>query len=250
MQSWSIQTNGNYHDIVYEGLGATGKAKLSIDSAPAEVSPVFIKGQGYFFRYFVENVEIILHMERKNDPAQLAVDGLYYGSDQPVGSDILFTLRSQVNAGHPLGNKNRSGMGSFLSFVVFTYINIGLYVFSAPLMFPFSAQFPYLMLDLFHGVYFTHKEVLYYVIGIVLALVCATVYLVLYALAKRYTAPLVIALLLMVLDTLLVVWQLTIDPGYYIIDIVFHIWILGSLISVLRARSRMRRENLNVTELE
>lgn len=255
MQSWSIQAGGEPHDIEFEGLSATGKAKLLIDGVEAAVAPVFMKNQGYFFRYFIGESEIILRMERKNDPAQLAVDGIYYGSDQPVESDILFSLRSQANAGHPLGKQNREGMGAFLTFVIATYVNMGLYFIGEAPLFPFSLYFPYWLIARFENVAKANMDNAIFIIGIVVALICATINLLLYALGKRRSGPLGVALLLVVLDALLIAWEIfhpirtSIAAGWLVVYLLFHLWVAGTLLSVLRVRGRMKREKLDVAEI-
>lgn len=256
MQSWNIQTeDGAYHDITYEGLSATGKARITIDGVDAAVPPHFLRGQGYFYRYYVGECEIILRMERKNDPAQLAVGGYYYGSDQPVESDILFSVRSQANAGHPLGNSNRNGIGTFLAYIITTYVNMGLFFLEEPPLFPFSQYFPYFLIQRFENVATASRDTNLLLIGVAIALISATLHLLLYALGKRWTAPLVVAFILVLLDIPVILFDIAfplyqgVGTVWLVVYLGFHIWVLGSLLSVMRARRGLRREKLNFAEV-
>lgn len=250
MQSWTVIDNDAAHEVVFDGQTRTGRAQLRIDDMPVEVPPVFLKNTGFFFPYFVGGTEILLRMDRKGDESvRFAVAGVYQDTGLPVESDVLLTLRRPDTVGHPLVRKNRSGMGTFLTYVGLTYLNIVLYVVNAPLTFPFSALVPQIILDVFYITYEGNRETMYYVIGIVLALVMTTVYLLLYALSRRYAPPLWIALLLVLADTAVVACLLMGDPVYYLLDALFHLAVLWALFHLIRTRSRMKRERLSVDQI-
>lgn len=80
-------------------------------------------------------------------------------------------------------------------------------------------------------------------IGIAVAVIFASVYLVLYLLARKKTWPIIVGLILMAIDTLVVLFLALDDFSYYIIDIAFHAWIIWSFVKLIGARRKRAKEN-------
>jgi len=127
-------------------------------------------------------------------------------------------------------NKARNNL---LLVVGFTLINLFLIAFDVNLNFLFSAFVPQLLQIIFHG------NVL---IGLIIGLAATSVYLLCYALSKRWRVFILIALILFLADTLIMLGTMFITRMYgeFLFDILFHAWILFYLITGTAAWIKLR----------
>ena len=126
--------------------------------------------------------------------------------------------------------------GVLLAVVAFTVINLLLETFGADFYLLYSASVPQFVLLI-------ADEIGIYGFGLVLALIITAVYLVCWALSKRWRIFILIALILFSLDTLFLL-LLVIDAenfSLFLIDLAFCVWILFSLARGSIAWFKLRR---------
>ncbi|WP_444659952.1 hypothetical protein ACRQV7_06945 [Caproiciproducens sp. R2] len=197
-----------------------------------------------FCPFEVDGSEIILRLDLKNHPVGLILDGVYLETGTPMEETVLSAFRSAQESQNPIIANDRAGMGAFLTFVGLTYVNLILILMNASLSFPFSATVPQLVLGIALSWNEESPSTVLFVSGIVLSVIFASVYLLLYLLAKKRFWPVVATLVLVVLDTLVVLYLSLDDFTFYIIDIVFHAWLMWSLIKLIGARRKQAEQYL------
>ncbi|TQI65510.1 FAIM1 (Fas apoptotic inhibitory molecule) protein [Clostridium sp. KNHs216] len=242
MHQWDIFVNETKHEIVFEGCKISGKIKLRIDGNPVVYSPFLVKKVGMFCPFEVDGSEMMLRLDLKNYPVGLIQDGIYLETGMPMEETVLSAFRSAQEDQNPIIANDRAGMGAFLTFVGLTYVNLILILMNASLSFPFSATVPQLVLGIALSWNEEAPSTVLFVSGIVLSVIFASVYLLLYLLAKKRFWPVVVALVLVVLDTLVVLYLSLDDFTFYIIDIVFHAWLMWSLIKLIGARRKQAEQ--------
>jgi len=129
-------------------------------------------------------------------------------------------------------NRARSNL---LAVVVLTAVNLLLITFDVNFHFFFSAFVPQVVL--------IFLEAFFGSVGVVVAFLSVAIYLVCYALSKRWRVFMLIALILFALDALfmfgtMLYWGEFAD---FIFNVVFHIWILFYLITGTVAWGKLRR---------
>ena len=123
---------------------------------------------------------------------------------------------------------------NLLAVVAFTALNLLLLSFDFDLNFLFSAfvpQFVFIFLDVFSN----H--------ALIIALLCTSVYLILFFLTKRWRVFILIALILFIADTLIMIFFIFSFSLYseFIFNILFHGWILFYLFTGTVAWAKLRR---------
>ncbi len=131
-------------------------------------------------------------------------------------------------------------MASFLSFVILTYVNLALIIIEAPINFPFSAVVPQLLAGL---AWYPSDIVLPIPPGVLLliAFLIASVYLVLYLLGRKRDWPIITALILISIDTLVLLFFAIADFTGFLLDIAFHAWVLISIIRLYTIRLKLKK---------
>lgn len=243
MHKWDIIVNGIKHEIIFDRCRISGKADLRIDGNPGTYSPVIIKRVGMFYLLEVENSEVIVKLDLQNKPVGLAQGGVYLETGLPIEEAAVLALRSSAQADDPLAQKEKVGMGSFLTVVVLTYVNLVLTLMNASISFPFSAMVPPIISSVALNGYQGTASMPVLVIGIAIAIIFASAYLVLYLLARKSTWPIIVALIFMAIDTLVVLFLALDDFTSYIIDIAFHAWVIWSIVKLIGIRRKRAKEN-------
>ena len=119
---------------------------------------------------------------------------------------------------------------NLLAVVAFTVVNIILAATGSDWMFLFSATIPLMITHLFAGIAFVAGGGIL-VIGVVLALLCAGVYFLFWALSKRWRVFILVALIIFAIDTLVFLFVvLGIGGAGDIINLAFSGWVLYYLI--------------------
>lgn len=244
MQQWDVFINGLKHEIVFEGCKISGKTKLRIDGNLAVYSPFIVKKVGVFCPFEVEDSELILRFDMNNHPVGLIQDGVYLETGAQIEEIVLSAFRSTKEVQDPLALNNKAGMGSFLTFVILSYVNLLLIMFNASLSFPFSATVPQLVLGVFLSMNSETPSMRLLISGILISVVFTSVYLLLYLLAKKRFWPIVITLILVVIDTFVLLYLSMDDFTFYMIDIAFHAWLVWSLIKLISTRRKQVKQNL------
>lgn len=123
----------------------------------------------------------------------------------------------------------KNGRSNLLMMTVLTVVNVILLLLNATVSFPFSAFFPQFVFALL--AYSGAEYDLFYIVGIILAVVPLGIYLLCYFLSAKRISWLVTALVLFSLDFIfLIIFLLPQIEASSIIDIVFHIWVIYYLI--------------------
>jgi hypothetical protein len=135
-------------------------------------------------------------------------------------------------------------MVSFLFFIILTYLNLLLgLIFKASI--PFSADVPSFLMALGLS---AHRVSAVPVVFIVASFVCVTIYLALFLLGRKRTWPILTALILISMDTLIVILSIVASIGRSphnwaliqgSIDFVFHAWVLWSMIRLYIKRKKI-----------
>lgn len=150
-----------------------------------------------------------------------------------------------------LENKYKSSLSNLLLVMAFTAINIVLLVTNADTYFLFSAFIPYLCVDtgmylcgMYPQEYYVGDEVFldksFFAVMIAVAIVMLLLYLISWIMAKKQKVGwLIFALAIFIADTaaMLVLTEIGADS---IIDIVFHGWVIVSLVMGINAHKKMK----------
>ena len=249
MHRWDVFVNGTNHEIIFEGCKLSGKAKIRIDQTLNEVPLIPVKRIGMFCLFEVEDSELVLKLNMNNKPLGLVQDGRYLETGLPIEEEAVAVFRSTASL-DPLAQKDRVEMGSFLTFVVLTFVNLLLIAINASVSFPFSAFVPQVIIGIALSVYEELLSVPFLIGGIAIALVVSSVYLVLYLLARKKLWPIVVALTFVVVDTLVLLFLSMDDLASSLIDIAFHAWVIYSLSKLIGIRKKRANEIAPVTAQE
>lgn len=140
-------------------------------------------------------------------------------------------------------NKSRSNL---LLVIVFSVLNVILTLVNAGINFLFSATFPMFVVGL--GQAFSDKsgDNAYLIIAVIVAFILIACYGVCYLLSKKHKAFIVVALVFFSIDTLFLLWILSLGIDYSaIFDIAFHVWVVYSLIIGVKAWLDLKKLPLN-----
>ena len=125
---------------------------------------------------------------------------------------------------------------------VLTIVNTILIAADADLVFTFSAYVPQLVTFIFADMAAEMQANSYLYIGIAIAILMALIYLALWLGAKKKTGFLIVALVLFGIDSAILLLDLvSYFEASYIIDIVFHAWVIYDLILGVSAYSKLKK---------
>ena len=139
----------------------------------------------------------------------------------------------------------QTARASLFLLVILTVVNCVLVFFDSNLYFLFSATIPYLAI-VFGAVLGAFAEnALFMGLGITLGVVLLAAYAVLAFFAKRYRPCLIIAAILMIVDTIVLLLcsfgeNAILSGG--IVDILFHVWVLFDLFRAFFEKPRTEEE--------
>lgn len=242
LHQWDVFVNGMKYEIVFEGRKVSGAAKIRVDGKLGEYRPILVKKVGMFYLIDIVDSEFILKLDLvHNQPQALIQDGIYLDTGLPLEDDVVSRIREAQTAPDPLFAKNKAQMGSFLTFVILTFVNLFLIAVDSPFSFPFSATVPQILFGL--GWYpMDFAFVIPSSVLLFLAVIFALVYLILYYLSLKKNWPILTTIILIAIDTVVLVYLSIGDFSHNIIDIAFHAWVLWSIIQLYRTRIRIKRE--------
>ena len=144
--------------------------------------------------------------------------------------------RSEVEAKFEVSRRN------LLSVVIFSVINVLLVLLNTQLSFLFSATCPMFVVQIGQGLSEDSGDTLFLLIATVISFVIVAFYLVCYFLTKKHRVFMLIALILFSLDTLFLVWTMTLMFELSdLIDIAFHIWIMYYLVVGIKAWVKLKK---------
>jgi len=141
-----------------------------------------------------------------------------------------------------LTKKFETSRKNLLWVAIFSVVNILLMLLRANITFLFSASFPVLVIELGQIL----SEELGYspllLIAAIISFVSISLYAVCYFLAKKHRVFILVALILFSIDTLFLIWIITLGFELSILlDVAFHIWILYYLITGTRTWAVLRK---------
>ena len=217
---------------MFEGRKVSGNVKLKIDGALKEYQTVFVEEAGTLCPFDIDGSELILKL-LDNTPMALIQDGVYLETGLPVEAEVVEGYRAALQAPYKaLPAKNKAAMASFLTFVILTYLNIILIIIGTPLKLPFQRHRTADTCGV--GVVFSGRNAArsggHPVAGRILLI--ASVFLVLYLLGRKKNWPVLTALILIGIDTVILLFIAIADFTGFIIDIAFHVWVLVSMIKL------------------
>ncbi len=147
------------------------------------------------------------------------------------------------NSREYLTQKVNTGRHSLLLIIIFTVINLFMIIGDTGRYFLFSASIPYELT--FLGALMTYQETgailgVYTYTALVISAAILALYLLCWLLSKKRAAWYVVALVLFALDTLFMVYINLEYIGEYIMDIVFHVWVLWELWQAISAGKKLK----------
>ena len=134
-----------------------------------------------------------------------------------------------------LQNKVKSGLNSFLTMIVLTYLNIFLFLINSSVSFPFSAFIPSVLAAIANSLRQTGASPALILILVSFAVIFTSIFLLLFFLSGKYLAPVWIALILFILDTAAMLYCAE-NIKSVALDVLFHIWVIWSLASLIKAK--------------
>jgi len=164
------------------------------------------------------------------------------------------TANQQLSQRQILENKYANSRYNILLIVVFTAINLLLLITNSNSYFLFSAFVPYLIADLgmllcgkypadyyageLAGMEFAGNEI--FVFTLVSAIVIILLYLLSWIFSKKKSGWMIFALVFFILDTvaMFVINGISVDQ---ILDVVFHAWVIISLINGITAYNKLKK---------
>jgi len=125
---------------------------------------------------------------------------------------------------------------NLLLVIVFSLINVLLSLFNSTVTFLFSASFPWYVLEFGKTLAQEFDSSLLVTIAAIISFVAISLYGICYLLAKKHRIFILFALILFSLDTLFLLWTITLGfDASVLIDIAFHAWVMYYLIADTKA---------------
>ena len=129
----------------------------------------------------------------------------------------------------------RTARSGLMGMMLFTVINTVMAATGSESYFVFSDYLAYYCAVFGRVFYEDSGEMLYLIIGCILAAVILVPYLLCWILSKKRRGALIAALVMFGLDTLLVIWDaVTYREISYLLDVAFHIWLIVQLVQGIR----------------
>ena len=157
-----------------------------------------------------------------------------------------------VDRGSPayLQDKVGAGRHSLLLIIVFTLVNLAMVLLDSGVYFLFSASVPYYLTLYCKGMdnFFMEGDWPvngpYTNLALLISAVILLLFLLCWLLSGKHTLWLIPAVVLLVLDTLALVWcavYLVYNPADTIVDFLVHFWALWELIRAIRCGGRLKK---------
>jgi hypothetical protein len=147
----------------------------------------------------------------------------------------------KISEQEALQRKVKNGRSSFLTMIALTAVNIVLILINADVSFPFSASLPQFFVMFGQGLFTESNATMGYSISIFISLLTVGVYLLLFYLSAKHIGAMIAAIVLFLIDTfLLAVIAFYLNAlSSFVIDFIFHAWVIWSMGSMLAAKRRL-----------
>jgi len=256
LQRWVVQTGDGLHEFGYEGATPAGEAKVRIDGTSGTYPLILTIESRYRAILPLADHACQLETDTGGENVRLLVDGQPQpeaplpGPDTASSTGTASASSATASPGPALSEadlkrwqrREKSGMGSFLTLIVLSALNGGLVLLNSSINFPFSIFATVLAIT--GGSIYAEEEnkPLYLVIGLIVGIVILGIYLALYFLSRRHTWPVWTAFGLLVLDAglVLLLGLVNSDLGAVVVDLLFHGWMIYSILMLGLARRRLK----------
>ena len=138
----------------------------------------------------------------------------------------------------------KSGRASLLLIFVLSLANFILMLVDASLSFAFSLSFPYVLYGFGQGIQIALNSDIMIIMTSVFSLLLIGFFGLLWLFSKKYIWPVIFAVVLFALDCLLLGWLVFANINMameFIIDIIFHLWAMSSLVFLLISKLRLSK---------
>jgi len=241
-KTWNISLDGTDYSVQYQGQKPSGTVKMLINGEISEYTPTLVKSVGTFAKLDIADKDVVLKISLSGKEVSLLVNGRNIDNQEPAQpSHNLPQSSNKVNKNSVLQKKVRTGLGSYILFVGFTYVNLVLLMFKSSLSFPFSAMMPQIPLYVGLQIYIEEGVLSAYITGIIISLIFASVYLLLYFLSRKRVVPILVTIVFIGIDTLVLFFLSLEDIGTILIDFAFHVWVLITMINLYRSRLALNK---------
>jgi hypothetical protein len=238
LRKWDVTFSNYTHSIIFKGTTISGKAKIEVDGTETEYAPVLVKHVGIFYRMMVDGSEFLLKLDLRYRVSNLSRNGIDTDTGLPLDETILEAYRTaQKSPQSPdfLLNKDKLVTGTIGIFVILTIFNLLMTLAGTGYYFPFSAIVPQVLLS--YGLSLSSSLFLS-IILIITAFICAGVYFLLLTLSVKYTWPIFVTLILMILDTIALAAYIIVNintgiTGSIIVNVVIHGLVLWSVLDLI-----------------
>jgi len=128
-----------------------------------------------------------------------------------------------------------------LAVIAFSVINLILTALDAGIYFLFFTTIPQFVFELGRIMYFGTGAIIFMIIGLIIAFICIVPYFVFWLLAKRVRILILVALIILGIDTFVLLYFITGVEFQFssLLDIAFRVWILYYLINGTKAWAKM-----------
>lgn len=242
LRSWRI--NGSQQSFWIEYLGTTpgGAARVTINYVENQY-PLTQSDSEFFFTILpLADRECILRIDQSGQDIQLLVDGV--ATPPEIEADASAD-DEPATATQPVWERQvKSGMSSFLTLIILSLLNIVLTAVESTIFFPFSISATIIALSFGQAFSAEAGSSVFYIAGLILAVLIMGIFIGLYVLTRRYAWPAWVAFGLVVGDTLLLIGLALINQDLMsmLIDIAFHIWMIFSLFRLALAKTKIARQ--------
>lgn len=266
MQNWTVQSGGMNNTVAYSGRDAlSGSGVFFVNGAELKVMPATVDGVGLFFRLSVAGSDVVLRTDTMGNATGLAVNGVYQENGAPLEDAAKAVLGNVAPAMAPIApaayqppaagapgqppapplqpnlspyetqkqkheRELKNSLSVYLWFAVFGLINIPLAF--AGFHFFLSAYTPFFIM---------------FLLGVIPGIIVGGVFLLLYFLSKKSRGATIAALVLSFIDAILLVatgWA-TLGIFLFIVDIIFHVFVIISLFGALKSHKTLADMAMN-----
>lgn len=233
-KQWEINLDGVEHVIVYQGNKFSGQFKVLVDGEYNEYMPSLVKKVGLFAKLNVDGKEVLLKVSLDGKNTYLVVDGVYIEDNSPKSKPVGQNELLQKLTGYK---------ALFLLLIICTYANLVSIILDFSTGYRFSAVVPQISLFLGQRMYEEEGIFVFYLIGVIFSILFASVYVLLYILFRKSVVSVIIALILIIIDTAVLVFLGYNNMSEFLIDLLFHCALIWSLAQLIINRNHL-------TELE
>ncbi len=155
----------------------------------------------------------------------------------------MFKNKIDKNSREYLEQKVASSRHSLLLVVIFTVVNLVLLLLDTGRYFLFSASVPYELT--FVGAVLNYQETgaimgLYTYVALVMSAIILGLYLLCWVMAKKRAVWYIVSVVLFALDTVAMIFINMEYLGEYIVDIVFHVYVIYELFQAVTANKKLK----------